>query len=97
MQLTKTASAVRNLGNEGAGAERKIGGLVKMLGGLITVQSIDGIISLGEGYNEYAERVRMAPQAPMSMSRCRNDCWPRQTVRIAGLASPAEMAATFSM
>ncbi|MCR4146693.1 tape measure protein [Alcaligenes faecalis] len=60
MQLTKTASAVRNLGNEGAGAERKIGGLVKMLGGLIAVQSIGGIISLAEGYNEYAERVRMA-------------------------------------
>ncbi|QXR37298.1 tape measure protein [Alcaligenes aquatilis] len=60
VQLTKTASAVRNLGNEGAGAERKIGGLVKMLGGLIAVQSIGGIISLAEGYNEYAERVRMA-------------------------------------
>lgn len=60
MQLTKTAAAVRNLGNEGAGAERKIGGLVKMLGGLIAVQSIGGIISLAEGYNEYAERVRMA-------------------------------------
>lgn len=60
MQLTKTAAAVRNLGNEGAGAERKIGGLVKVLGGLIAVQSIGGIISLAEGYNEYAERVRMA-------------------------------------
>lgn len=60
VQLTKTAAAVRNLGNEGAGAERKIGGLVKMLGGLIAVQSIGGIISLAEGYNEYAERVRMA-------------------------------------
>lgn len=60
MQLTKTAAAVRNLGNEGAGAERKIGGLVKMLGGLIAVQSIGGIISLAEGYNEMAERIRMA-------------------------------------
>lgn len=60
VQLTKTASAVRNLGNEGAGAERKIGGLVKMLGGLIAVQSIGGIISLAEGYNEMAERIRMA-------------------------------------
>lgn len=60
MQLTKTASAVKNLGNEGAGAERKIGGLVKMLGGLIAVQGVGGLIQMAEGYNEMAERIRMA-------------------------------------
>ncbi|UQN37321.1 tape measure protein [Alcaligenes aquatilis] len=60
MQLTKTASAVKSLGNEGAGAERKIGGLAKMLGGLIAVQGVGGLIQMAEGYNEMAERVRMA-------------------------------------
>nr|WP_321300963.1 tape measure protein [Alcaligenes faecalis] len=60
MQLTKTAAAVKNLGNEGAGAERKIGGLVKMLGGLIAVQGAGGLIQMAESYNEMAERVRMA-------------------------------------
>lgn len=60
MQLTKTAAAVKNLGNEGAGAERKIGGLVKMLGGLIALQGAGGLIQMAESYNEMAERVRMA-------------------------------------
>lgn len=60
MQLTKTAAAVRNLGNEGAGAERKIGGLIKMLGGFVAVQGVGGLIQLAEGYNEMAERIRMA-------------------------------------
>lgn len=59
-KLTQTASAVRNLGTEAGYAEKSVGGLVKLLGSMIAVQGIGGIISMAEGYNEYAERVRMA-------------------------------------
>lgn len=59
-QMTKTATAVRGLGQESAGATSSLGGLGKVLGGLLTIQGIGSLITMAEAYNEMAERIRMA-------------------------------------
>lgn len=60
MKLTKTAAAVRGLGSDADGASSSLGGLSKVLGGLLTLQGVNSLIQLAEGYNTMAERVRMA-------------------------------------
>ncbi|TKR55710.1 hypothetical protein D7I39_10080 [Allopusillimonas ginsengisoli] len=59
-QMTKTATAVRGLGKESTSASSSIGGLTKVLGGLLTLQGIGNLIGMAEAYNEMAERIRMA-------------------------------------
>ncbi|MGN5537808.1 tape measure protein [Alcaligenes sp. Lyrl_28] len=58
--MTKTAAAVRGLGRDADGASSSLGGLGKVLGGLLTLQGVNNLIQMAEGYNEMAERVRMA-------------------------------------
>jgi len=60
LQLTKTAEAVQNLGREANSATSPLGALSKVLGGLLTLQGVNSLIQMAEGYNEMAERVRMA-------------------------------------
>ncbi|WP_025516758.1 tape measure protein [Bordetella trematum] len=59
-QLTKTAAAVKSLGRESSGASSALGGLGKVLGGLLTLQGVNSLIQMADGYNAMAERVRMA-------------------------------------
>ena len=59
-QLTKTAAAVQGLGREAQGAAAPLGNLGRLLGGLLTLQGANMLTQMAEGYNEMAERIRMA-------------------------------------
>lgn len=58
--MTKTAAAVKGLGAEAGGASDAMSGLTKILKGYLTLQGVNSLIQMAEGYNEMAERVRMA-------------------------------------
>lgn len=59
-QMTATAKAAKQLGDEAARASRPIDGMVKLLGGLLTIQGFNALIQMAEGYGEMAERIRFA-------------------------------------
>ncbi len=58
--MTKTAAAIKGMGGEASGASSSLGSLAKVLGGLLTLQGVNSLVQMAEGYNEMAERVRMA-------------------------------------
>lgn len=59
-QLTKTATAAKQLAAEAQLAQSPLGGLTKLLAGLVTVQGAMSLITMTEQYGEMAERIRMA-------------------------------------
>lgn len=59
-QMTQTAKAVRQLGQESSAASKPLEGMTKLLAGMLTVHGINTIIQLAEGYGEMAERIRFA-------------------------------------
>lgn len=59
-QMTQTAGAVQQLAHESQSAVSHLARLGKALGGLLAIQGVNGLIQMAEGYNEMAERVRMA-------------------------------------
>lgn len=59
-QMTKTAQAVKGMGQESVGAKSALGGLVKVMGAMLGVQGIRGLIEMAESYGEMAERIAMA-------------------------------------
>src|SRR5690606_7278 len=48
--MTKTATAVRGLGRESTVAASGVGGLTKVLGGLLTLRGVGNLIQLAEAY-----------------------------------------------
>ncbi|MBV7482528.1 tape measure protein [Bordetella sp. BOR01] len=60
MQMTKTAQAVKGLGKESQSTATAMDGLLKVIGGYLTLQGVNSLIQMAEGYNEMAERVRFA-------------------------------------
>lgn len=59
-RMNKTAAAVRDVNREAVGASSSLGGLQKMLAGVLTAQGITSLVQMAEQYNEMAERVQMA-------------------------------------
>lgn len=59
-QMTKTAQAVKGLGRESETTRGSLGGLGKVLGGILTIQGVRTLIDMAESYGEMSERVRMA-------------------------------------
>lgn len=59
-RMNKTALAVRQVNQEAYGATSALSGLQKILAGALTLQGVSSLIQMAEGYNEMAERVRMA-------------------------------------
>jgi tape measure domain-containing protein len=62
-QMTQTAQAVQELGRQAQAAQNPLSGLGKLLGGLLTIQGVNGLIQMAEGYNEMAERITMATRS----------------------------------
>lgn len=60
LQLTKTASATRQLTKEIEAAQNPLGNLTKLMAGFVTIQGAMGLINMAESYGEMAERIRMA-------------------------------------
>lgn len=58
--MTKTATAVKSMGDVGNEAANSMGRLVRLLGGLVAIQGAGSIITMAESYNEMAERVAIA-------------------------------------
>lgn len=59
-QMTKTASAVKELGREGQSTSTMMGKLSGVLAGLVTLRGVTGLIQMAEAYNEMAERIQLA-------------------------------------
>jgi len=59
-QMTKSAQAVRGLGKESEIAKSSLSNLSNILGGILTIQGINSVIQMAEGYTEMSERIRMA-------------------------------------
>jgi len=59
-RMNKTALAVRRVNQESASATSALSGLQKILAGALTIQGVSSLVQMAEGYNEMAERVRMA-------------------------------------
>lgn len=59
-QLTKTAEGVKKAAQEVDGANKSIGLLNKLLGGMLGLQGAKYLITLAEGYGEMADRIQMA-------------------------------------
>lgn len=59
-RMNKTALAVRRVNQEAGGATSALSGLQKLLAGALTIQGVNSLVQMAEGYNEMAERVRMA-------------------------------------
>lgn len=59
-QMTATAKAVKQLGDEAQAAQNPLGGVAKLLAGMVTLQGAMTLITMAESYGEMAERIRMA-------------------------------------
>lgn len=60
MQLTQTAKAVKQVGDEAKAAQSSMGGFGALLAGFASLQGANALIQMAEGYGEMAERIRMA-------------------------------------
>lgn len=60
MQLTQTAKAVKQVGEEAKVAQSSMGGFGALLAGFASLQGANALIQMAEGYGEMAERIRMA-------------------------------------
>lgn len=60
MQLTQTAKAVKQVGEEAKVAQSSMGGFGALLAGFATMQGASALIQMAEGYGEMGERIRMA-------------------------------------
>lgn len=60
MQLTQTAKAVKQVGDEAKAAQSPMGGFGALLAGFASLQGANALIQMAEGYGEMAERIRMA-------------------------------------
>lgn len=63
------ANTVQKTSREADSARSNFAGLAKVIGGLLTVQGVGSIIQMAEGYNEMAERVRMATDGQEEFER----------------------------
>lgn len=59
-KLRQTAAAASLLAKDAQTAQSNLGGLTKLLGGIVTLQGASALIKMAEAYGEMSERVRMA-------------------------------------
>jgi len=63
------STTVQKTAREADAAKTSFTGLSRIIGGLLTVQGVGSLIQMAEGYNEMAERVRMATSSQEEFER----------------------------
>ncbi len=63
MRMTKTATAVKGLGQQSWFAQEAVAALAKVVAGLVSIKTATILIQMAEGYNEMSERIQMATRS----------------------------------